>query len=70
MSDKTFLQELYSIMAKAESARDAIARDCDADPHEDAINDIVEDLQEMINKCIEIQLAMKKHEKSSSPYKL
>ena len=63
MSDKTFLQELESIKKKAELFRDYIDVDSSTPEEMEKIDEIIDDVKTMINKCIEIQLAMMKQDR-------
>jgi Tfp pilus assembly protein PilO len=60
MSEKNFLQELQSIKNKVEYLRDEYEIEGSA---EIQLNEIRNDLQEMINHCIELQLMITKDEK-------
>jgi Ser-tRNA(Ala) deacylase AlaX len=63
VSDKTFLQELESIKKKAELFRDYIDVDSSTPEEMEKIDEIIDDVKTMINKCIEIQLAMMKQDR-------
>lgn len=72
MADKTFLQELYSIKTELELLNSVYTKNHEKYDMDtlDRFSKVIHSVQEMINKRIEIQLEMKKHEKSSSSYKL
>lgn len=61
MSDKTFLQSLDAIKKKLELLHDNYDDELYLEIPED-INDIIRDVSDMINQCIEIQLAMTKQQ--------
>ena len=57
MSDKTFLQELQSIKRKLETIHSFMPQGSGMG---ESISKVIEDVQSMINQCLEIQIAMMK----------
>ena len=69
MSDKTFLQELQSIKSKVEQLAITYEKGETSLHYVETItNEIKQDLQAMINQCIEIQIAMTKQENAKKFY--